>query len=436
MEHVRKADTDLRGALSDLLESVARSSGVPGIAADVSVEGLRMSAAFGSAAQGSAVPISSESRFPLACNTKPLTSFVVTALAARGKLALNASLDQLLEEFHGLPQASGVQIQHLLSHTSGFLGASAAALRQFSWPEFCDFFAHTPRLFCPGSVFDYDHTNYFVLGEILRRTTGLCVIDLLRAVLFEPLGLEMSGTEDVLDPHSARLDAFAPPPAARRPWSAAASGITMSTTELVSVLEATCLCGGEDGTPGIWPASARSLYVDSQLIELPRVCMGTLREQHPAAWGLGCARYSAGVLGHNAITRRQTAGFRVSPRHRAAVAVTVSSWHPRTRDFVLDQILCMLGASAGQEPESAVALDMDDAELVGEYVGSAGSIRIQRHTSGNYVCRGPFVPLMFGTDEAAQLTVLGGRNLGFFRDPGSGAPCVMIDLNAFKKQTS
>jgi CubicO group peptidase (beta-lactamase class C family) len=311
-------------------------------------------------------------------------------------------------------------------------------LRQFSWGDLSSFLEATPALSEPGTVFDYDHSNFVLLGEILRRTTTLAPVEQLRTLLFEPAGLPLTGTEDTLGPDSPRIETPSPFPgnsevwaAAGKPWIAAASGITLSAEEFVSLLDATVVECAESR----WSERARQLYANERIIDLPPVSVGSLRERQPSAWGLGCARYEGGLLGHTAITRHHTCGFRFSPAHRAAVAVNIGSWNPRVRDQLLERVLELLQVYEPSGLDELAPLDVDDADIPGEYVGSSGTIRITRRDDSSYLCRGAFVPLTFRRNSQSRLVVTGGRNFAVFEDPGTGAPCVMIDLNSFRKRT-
>ena len=46
-----------------------------------------------------------------------------------------------------------------------------------------------PRSFDPGTNWDYAHANIVILGQVLEVATGQPLADLLRARVFEPLGL-------------------------------------------------------------------------------------------------------------------------------------------------------------------------------------------------------------------------------------------------------
>ncbi|MCZ7537952.1 MAG: beta-lactamase family protein [Acidimicrobiia bacterium] len=46
-----------------------------------------------------------------------------------------------------------------------------------------------PRSFEPGTNWDYSHTNYVILGQVLERITGQPLVTLVRDRILRPLDL-------------------------------------------------------------------------------------------------------------------------------------------------------------------------------------------------------------------------------------------------------
>ena len=53
----------------------------------------------------------------------------------------------------------------------------------------------TPRVFAPGTNWDYSHTNYVILGLALEAATGEPLADLLRRYILDPLNLTGTASE-------------------------------------------------------------------------------------------------------------------------------------------------------------------------------------------------------------------------------------------------
>jgi CubicO group peptidase (beta-lactamase class C family) len=65
----------------------------------------------------------------------------------------------------------------------------ADPFRQWTPRELIAIGLSTPRMFAPGTNWDYSHTNYVILGQALERITGQPLATLMRDHIFAPLGL-------------------------------------------------------------------------------------------------------------------------------------------------------------------------------------------------------------------------------------------------------
>jgi CubicO group peptidase (beta-lactamase class C family) len=122
-----------------------------------------------------------------------LTKVVATTpalmlLVERGKVDLDAPVARYIPEFNG-PGTAPITVRHLLTHTSGLRGTlplrsapdSAAALRMV---------LTTTPLVPPGTRMVYSDLNAILLGEIVRRTSGLPLDEFVTREIIIPLGLE------------------------------------------------------------------------------------------------------------------------------------------------------------------------------------------------------------------------------------------------------
>ena len=122
-----------------------------------------------------------------------LTKVVATTpalmlLVERGTVDLDAPVVRYIPEFSGAGTAP-ITVRHLLTHTSGLRGTlplreapdSAAALQMV---------LTTTPLVPPGARMVYSDLNAILLGEIVRRVSGLPLDEFVRRELLLPLGLE------------------------------------------------------------------------------------------------------------------------------------------------------------------------------------------------------------------------------------------------------
>ena len=98
-----------------------------------------------------------------------------------------------------LPDADRVTPRMLISMSAGYpdyvpcanqQAAYADPFRVWSADELIELgLTSIPRSFDPGTNWDYAHANIVILGQVLEVATGQPLADLLRARVFEPLGL-------------------------------------------------------------------------------------------------------------------------------------------------------------------------------------------------------------------------------------------------------
>ena len=171
----------------------------PGISVAISVDGeLVYERWAGQADLEHSVPITAETRFPIASTSKQFTAFAILNLAEEGKL----SLDQEVREFFPNFRASGdgVTIKHLLDHTGGLreintltqiLGFTEASL--ISPDAALELIVRQEgRNFDPGTNEEYSTTGYQLLAHIVERVAGMPFEDYIRTEAFEPLRMKDS----------------------------------------------------------------------------------------------------------------------------------------------------------------------------------------------------------------------------------------------------
>jgi beta-lactamase class C len=155
-------------------------------------------------------PVTIESVFPIASQTKPMTAAVIMALAERGMIGLTESASLTLPELAG--EHADVMLFHLLTHTSGWSEDDHVAARESKLteaiatiPDGTDPLTHimlwpgwgVPRRLRAGERMQYCNFNYSLLGEIVRRVTGGTLDAAMRHYLFEPIG--MTSTAMIVD---------------------------------------------------------------------------------------------------------------------------------------------------------------------------------------------------------------------------------------------
>jgi CubicO group peptidase (beta-lactamase class C family) len=145
---------------------------------------------FGHAIQGgSDQPATNETLYCVFSCTKAIIAASIWILMGEGKIDINERAAEIIPEF-GTNGKEAISVEQLLIHTAGFPLASYA---QPDWPNrnrMLERFAAWRLQFPVGQRFVYHATSAFwVLGEIIRRRSGLDFRDFVRTRIAEPLGL-------------------------------------------------------------------------------------------------------------------------------------------------------------------------------------------------------------------------------------------------------
>ncbi len=140
---------------------------------------------------------SADTVFDLASLTKPLaTATLIMRLVEDGRLHLRQPVSRFFEpEFGPLPHLSGVEVRHLLTHTSGLPPIPC-------WPTLAEGQSRhaliasvlaTPMLRPAGTGYTYSDTGYTLLGEIASRVAKQPLEACFQAAIAGPLGLRTLG---------------------------------------------------------------------------------------------------------------------------------------------------------------------------------------------------------------------------------------------------
>lgn len=148
-----------------------------------------LDSAYGDAAAG--VPMTSATLMPWRSAGKPLTALMILKQIENQSFQLSARLSELLPETnHGDKQ--DVTIFDLLTHQSGF-PATETGWPHAEWSTTIETIVSTARQLPIGTAAYHPQSSWFLLGEILRRTTSTAHLaafnDFLTHELLEPLGL-------------------------------------------------------------------------------------------------------------------------------------------------------------------------------------------------------------------------------------------------------
>ena len=137
------------------------------------------------------VPMSSATIMPWRSAGKPLTALLILKQIENQRFQLSTRLSELLPEtIHS--DKHDVTIFDLLTHQSGF-PATETGWPHSDWSTTIETIVSTARQLPIGTAAYHPQSSWFLLGEILRRTTTSAHLaafdDVLTNELLEPLGL-------------------------------------------------------------------------------------------------------------------------------------------------------------------------------------------------------------------------------------------------------
>jgi CubicO group peptidase (beta-lactamase class C family) len=313
-----------------------------------------------------ALALGVEALFLAASLTKPVTAVATMMLVERGLLSLDDRIVEHIPEFAECGK-EGVQVRHLLTHTSGLpdqlpenerLRASHSPLSSFV-AGICI----TPLLFQPGTAIRYQSCGFAILGEMISRLTGLSLQEFLRTEIFLPLGMTNTslGVDSSrcdrqvavqIETESAATDYHWNTPYWRglgAPWG----GLITSPSDYGRFLRMMLGEGALDGVRILSPASTRAMVSD-QVATFPAI---PAEDRAMRPWGLGwrlhwprSSAYFGDLLGPKSFGHWGATGTVVwADPELDAFAVILTSRPPGDRGMHLSRLSNVLASAFERE---------------------------------------------------------------------------------------
>jgi len=214
--------TTIAGTVSAGFESVAEAfhanfadQGEVGAAVCIYVDGQPVVDLWGGLADATrARPWARDTMTVVFSTTKGVTAACVHRLVERGLIDLDAPIARYWPEF-GAAGKAAIPVRWALSHRAGVPIVESTLTRDqvFGWdPVVRAIAAQRPR-WEPGTKHGYHVRTYgWILGELIRRVTGMSVGQFVARELAAPLGLDLFvGLPEALEPRVATLYPPLPP---------------------------------------------------------------------------------------------------------------------------------------------------------------------------------------------------------------------------------
>ena len=262
------------------------------------------------------VPIHPGTRFGTASTTKMLTGLTIARLVDRGVLRYEDRLADLVgPDLRPRDLDPRVSLHHLLTHTSGLadyfdeagdapfeaLWEQVPATRIRGPRDLLPLFRDRPRVAEPGAVVQYNDAAYVLVGVAIEEVTGRPYPEVVRAEVFDPLGMTSSGfwALDAIEPDLAV--GYLPPDSSRGlDWRSNVYAIpAMGQPDGGAQCTAADLVRALDGLAGRGDAGAAFLTSGTRARVFARIAEDPVG---PAAWGYGVKHLGEGAsdrFGHS-----------------------------------------------------------------------------------------------------------------------------------------
>ncbi|MEU4675041.1 serine hydrolase domain-containing protein [Amycolatopsis sp. NPDC023774] len=188
------------------MAAAAKELLVPGAVVLLRTPQGTFTAAVGTTELGTSTPPAADTHFRIASNTKTMTSALMVLLAQDGKLRFS---DPVSRYVSAVPNGDNITISQLLNMRSGLynytdapeLAAAVDADPAKAWTpqEVLAIAFRRPPVFPPGTAYQYNNTNYALLGLVAEKVGGRPLAQQLQQRLFGPFGLRQTSLPATTD---------------------------------------------------------------------------------------------------------------------------------------------------------------------------------------------------------------------------------------------
>jgi len=187
-----------------MVEDTRASAKLIGFGGAVMIDGeIVARGASGVHQKGSDIPITTTNKWHIGSITKPMTATMIARLVEAGEMNWSDTPKDIFPEMAIDLAWENVTLEHLLTHTSG-AGPNIPMKDNLRWPATAEALRAarldvitrtlaTPTKTIPGEGMVYSNLGYTIAGVMAEQATGKSWEDLMRAQVFEPLGLTSAG---------------------------------------------------------------------------------------------------------------------------------------------------------------------------------------------------------------------------------------------------
>jgi D-alanyl-D-alanine carboxypeptidase len=326
-------------AVTANLKSYGASQPVPGAAIGVWASGGRSFVkGIGAGQLSPHVAMSVNDKFRVGSNTKTFVITVLLQLVDEGRLGLDDPVARFKLDVK-MPDADRITVRQLMDMRSGLIDLYALPAFQaldikpdskFDRHHWLQLALDQPRLFAPGTQYNYSNTNYMLLGMIIEAVTKDTVERQIESRLLVPLGLRNT-TFPVTDPgmpqpyaHGYMLDD-------KRAWKDESLALPPSVSWAAGVMIS------DMADMKTWVKAYVTGTTNSAATQKARLtCLPVGKPNLAFGLGIGCSAgwfgYTGGITGYN------TGAYYLPAMDATIVALVNSQQQPKDKPDVASAI--------------------------------------------------------------------------------------------------
>ncbi len=200
----RMSEAEALAALREDLEKAAAADEFSGAVLVAKNGKTLFQEAYGFADRENEVANTVKTRFRIGSMNKMFTATSVLQLVQLGKVQLTDPLGKHVADYPNQDVATKVTIHHLLTHTGGtgdIFGPEYRARRMElrTLEDYVALYGSRPLAFEPGSRWAYSNYGMVLLGVVIERVSGMSYYDYVAKHVYEPAGMNRSGSEPESD---------------------------------------------------------------------------------------------------------------------------------------------------------------------------------------------------------------------------------------------
>ncbi len=348
--------TDSRlSRLNTIIPAQLAAGGVPGAVVVVGYQGkILYRQAFGQrSVTPQVLPMTTDTIFDIASLTKVVaTTIAIMQLADAGQL----QLDKPVAAYWPIFAANGkgmITIRHLLTHSSGLRADVNPRQHWAGYESGLVAVAEDQPVYGPGNGFRYSDANFIVLGEIVRRVSGLPLNIYCERHIFRPLGLRNTGflpspaLKSHIAPTDVRWGVVHDPTAHRLGGVAGNAGVFATADDLAVICQMILNQGSYQGKRLLSPQAVAAMLKPQHLAGagIVRALGWDMRSPYSKVFNLA---FPSGSFGHTGYTGTS---IWMDPRSQTFVIILTNRLHPHGRGEVK-----MLRAAVSAAVADALAL--------------------------------------------------------------------------------